>query len=250
MEAVVLQTKLMNSDKFISAVEKFPKAMRKAMVHFLYSTRKSYIGTKGNDGLFRRKHARMKYSGKGIFGGRQGSWPKNVINAYRGSVDRSLESMDALKLIMGTGYKSNVPFIKGLYGMEKSTPISNISSSKNMVFPVYKNLAKRGRLVRPLHVGRKNKLLQKTLEDDQTFSVKRGDATYIFDQMDRYKSGAKKGMPKQSALLFILKKKFTQPKLIDFFQLWQGHQPKSIRRLDSLIKQQLRGIARGYVDAN
>lgn len=252
MTGLNLETRIFNNDKIVKAMDLWPKAMRRGFIRFLYSTRKDYIGTKSgsHDGLFRRKHLRLKTSkGSGIFSQPSRPWSNNVIHAYKGTVDRSLEAMEELKLLMGTGGRSESKFIQGLYGMEKSTPSVNMSSSKGFVFPAYKNLQKRGRNIYPLHEKRRNKLLDKAIQDDSLVWKKKGDTTYVFDEMDKYKSGEKKGRFKKSALLFVLKKRYNLPKKIDFFGLFGTQHGRTLKRLDSIIKRQIRGIERGYIEA-
>ena len=158
MEALTLETKLLNNKKFMQMFEKFPAAMKRGYVRFLYSTRKSFLGTKTSDGLFRRRAQQLR-RGKGatgIFGGRTGNWPKNMINAWKGIVKQY--SFDSAALFIGTRYKADKPFMKGLYGMEKTTPEMTVTSSENMVMPVYRNLIKKGISISPMPKGNRNNI--------------------------------------------------------------------------------------------
>ena len=250
MEALTLETKLLNNKKFMQSFEKFPEQMRRGWIRFLYTTRKSYLGTKSKDGLFRRRAQQLK-RGKGatgIFGGRAGSWSKNVVNVFKGGVDKSLSTPTGAVLKMGLEWAKQKPFIKGIYGMEKSTPKMTVTSSENMVFPAYKNLLKKGISTYPLHKGGTN-LAFKEANKRRMVAKQYGDKTIMYDANDTFKSGAKKGQFKSSAVMFILKKKFKMPKRVDFFSLWGTQQSKTLKRMSNIIRQTIRGIEKGYIPA-
>jgi len=247
MDAVTLEAKLLNNKKFMAMFEKFPAAMKRGYVRFLYSTRKSFLGTNtGYDGLFRRRAQQLR-RGKGatgIFGGRTGEWPKNMVNAWKGIVKQY--AMDSATLFMGTGYKKEKPFMQGLYGMEMSTPQMTVTSSENMVMPAYRNLIKKGISTSPMHKWGRN-MSMKEANKRRMFAKQFGDKTIMFDADDTYKSGAKKGQFKPSAIMFILKKKFKMPTRIDFFRLWGTQNSKTLKRLNNVLRQTIRGIEKGYV---
>ena len=150
--------------------------------------------------------------------------------------------------MMGLGWTGEKRFFQGLYAMEKSTPEKTVTSSENMVFPAYKNLLKKGISVHPMHKGRTN-LVFKEANKRRMFAKQYADKTIMYDANDTFKSGAKKGQFKSSAVMFILKKKFKMPKRIDFFGLWDTQQSKTIRRMTNIIRQTIRGIEKGYIPA-
>lgn len=247
---ISLEAKISGNDKIRAAMMAFPTTMHDQYVKWLYSVRKSYIGTRtGKMGKFRRDLARLKRgAGAPSEFARSGNWPKNVTNAFKGSVNRGSTDWSTSRLAMGTGYGNN-PFLSGLYGMDVSTAQMNVKSGSNMVFPVYKNLRKRGRLVGPMHVNRKNQALKETLDNDQTFSIKRGSATLIFDAMDRNKRGPNAGKLRRSALLFVLKREFKMPKKFDYINQFNTLKPMYINRADGMLKRAVRAIEKGYLKA-
>jgi hypothetical protein len=262
---LILDANLIGSDKIRAALLAFPDTMKTQYAHWLYSVRKSYLGTRsGSRGKFRRDLAKLRRgAGAPPEFARAGNWPNNAINAFRGKVERGLAKKGQMmattssgaqvdlgegRLIMGPNGKDS-PFMAGLYAMDISTPQVSIKSSSNMVFPVYRNLRKRGRLVGPMHVNRKNEALKKTIDDDQTFSITKGGKTFIFDAMDRNKRGPNGGKLRRSALLFILKRDFKMPKKFDFINQFNTLKPQYINRADSMLKRAVRAIERGYLKA-
>lgn len=247
---ISLEAKISGNDKIRAAMMAFPTTMHDQYIKWLYSVRKSYIGTRtGKMGKFRRDLARLKRgAGAPTEFARSGNWPKNVTNAFKGSVNRGSGDWATSRLNMGTGYDDN-PFLRGLYSMDVSTPWSLVKSGSNMVFPVYSNLRRRGRLVGPMHINRKNQALKQTLDDDQTFSIKRGGKTLIFDAMDINKRGPNRGKLRPTALLFVLGREFVMPKKFDFLNQFNTLKPQYVNRADGMLKRAVRAIEKGYLRA-
>lgn len=248
---MTLEAAISGDTKVRAALKVFPKTMKTQFLHFLYSVRKSYIGTRsGKRGKFRRDLALLKRgAGAPPLFARSGNWPKNVTNAFKGSVRRGTsDDLSTAQLNMGTAY-ADIPFLNGLYSMDVSTPQASIKTADNMVFPVYRNLKRRGRPAGPMRINGKNQALKETLDNDQTFSVKRGGVTFIFDAMDRHKRGANRGKLKPSALLFILKREYKVPKKFDFINQFNSLKPQYINRAEGMLRRAVRDIEKGYLKA-
>lgn len=243
----VLEAKLYGDDKIRAMIANAPIAMRNAFKHFLYSTRKSYVGNRNTAGSFRKSILRQRIGvGANTPFKRDGLWDKKVASAFTGIVNRSNQIGDMSLVMHPYGQEG---FIAGLGMMDRSTPNQDVNSSTNMIMPAYQNIRNLGYSLR----GNKSKLMQEVLGNEQTFSIKKGDSVLVFMDENRTHGGSMGGMGmrsrgvrrmklRKSALLFVLKKHFTMKKKFDFIGQFNSGQSKYINRFKNIIDRQVRGL--------
>lgn len=229
-----------------------PKAFLKTARHWFYSERKRYVGNDKKKGLFRRQMQSLKLGAGAVSPfKRSGKWPQNVINAFKGYV-YGANSLGNITLKMGAGIQNPSKFMQGLAMMDmKYSGSREISSGEPMTLPVYENLRKRGISIQYLAKMRpRNQAFRKIMQDDQIFTRRLPDGTVLyFDEMDRYKTGSKRGQMKRSALLFIGKRKVKLKPKFDFKGQWERGIPAVVSRGQTLIDRTTRALTLGYLKA-
>jgi len=213
-----------------------PKAFLNTIKRWFYSERKKYVGNRKMNGIFRRQLMGLRHAGEGPFE-RPWKWPKNVVNAISGVVT-GIDNMGSIMLTMGG--LSDSKFIQGMAMMDVGYSGPRvISSSSNMTIPVYKNLAKLG-------IRRDWALNQKMFfggRDGGLFAKRTANGTILyFNASDRYKTGARKGALKRSALLFIGKKQIKLNPKFDFVNQWETRIPAAVSRGQTLIDRTVRAL--------
>lgn len=147
-----IEMKLYGDDKIRAMLLAAPHAMKAAISHFLYSTRKSYVGNKNNTGIFRKSVLRQR-RGVGALSPfkRDGLWDERVSRVFSGLVNKGYgDEIDGMFLKMKPFGQNK--FVSGLGMMDVSMPQGEIISGKNMIMPAYENIKKLGYSLRGLGI--------------------------------------------------------------------------------------------------
>jgi len=229
-----------------------PKAFVRTIRHWMYSERKKFVGNKKRKGLFRRQLSSMRRGQNAASPFRRpGKWPDKVINAIKGYV-YGTRTLSTMELKMGIGLGEPSKFIQGLAMMDINYKGSReITSDSAMTLPVYENLRRRGINVKYASKLRpRNQAFAAAKDKTEMFSRRMPDGTVLyFDAADRYKTGARKGELKKSALLFVGKRKVKIKPLFNFKGQWEDGIPAVVQRGQALIDRTVRALQLGYLKA-
>jgi hypothetical protein len=180
---------------------------------WLKSERRSFVGDKERDGVFRKKLER-KTNLKG------NGWSKSITRQFKGFIS-SDQKIDGMKLTMGILGRHSIH--RGLALLEDG---GTINTSKKMIVPIYSNITnKKGAHRKFLDMSLRNQLVMKMSKTGKQLYFRKN-SIGSFGTRD---------------LLFIGVNKINVSKQYSFFGDWNNRIPKVIergqRKVDTTTKQ-------------
>lgn len=202
-----------------------PEAFTRSMRRWLYKERKSFVGDKKSDGVFRKMLMRKQLKG------RNGTWSPNVAKSFKGYLENS-NNLN-MSLHMGVGFNHGNKFTQGLAKMETGFS-SSPNTSKTMPIPIYKNLAAIG------INNNYNKAFHRLFDSSSLEIVNVKGRVMYFDDSQ----GGNKG-----SVLFVGAGKTKVRTQFRFTKAWENRLPSALKRAEKSIEKTIRAIERQKIEA-
>jgi len=210
-----------------------PTRYRQAIIDGFIKERNMFIGLKrGKAGVFRRKLERKKLKGgrigrKKLKGGRKGqTWARQITQLFTGKVSGGKQKTADITLSMGLFYRHKKQVHEMLEFLGTG---GTITSSGEMIIPIYKNLIKLGYKPKTGMSGQVMRRYGRRGTDHFLVRVPAGGFTLYYDA-----KLLAEGSPTQ-ALMFLGVHKITVKKQFDIYGDWKKREAKAITRIQKRL---------------
>jgi len=230
-----------SGDKETAALmKKAPKIYRGHIIAWLRKERDMFVGKKGKGGgTFRNKLMRKK-----IWGGRIGrwggdTWSPQFSSLFRGKVSVGSSPVpDEIQLGMGHYYHVDKPVHRAVELLGRG---GTVTSSREMIIPIYKNLNRLG--IKPItgKSGDALKHYEMLSRGRKLFRIQFGNVARYFDE-----EMAKQGQYGR-ALMFIGVHKIRVKQYYNFEGDWIKREPKALKRADKAVDRATQKVNEGKI---
>jgi len=205
----LIRGRVVNDKRIAAALAFMPERFRKTLLGWLLRERDSFVGSKTKDGVFRKSLMRKRNMAGG-------TWDKRVARAFRGIVENDSQ-VSGMRLRMGAGIRGERPFVKGLRILGEG---GDITSSKFMPIPVYKNISNTHALYKRF----------REMNAAGALEALRIKGQVIWFDRNKLESIHGTSGDLASATLFIGAKRIRVKKQFDFDGSWERRVPSALQR--------------------